>query len=453
MSPMPALHSSLYETDEVEIEEATEHTSLKVGQVKLAPPVIERINEGSNAENNGIAAEFEGTIYYINNGLNSMSDSGHHQKKILDKTDIIYINVYDGYIYFVCSEEYAVHRMPLNQEGEPEALNITGAYSMMVMQDHIYYQNAIGSEADNYLYRANLDGTEKENLMIKTSAYTFDGQVIYYANEEEENTLYSYDTCTGEMLQLSNNQASQINIIAGKVYYINKTTKKLTVLDTQTLESTVILEENISYLNSTESTLIFYSNENSALGTMDIESGDVEYILEYNDVNGLNVASDWIFFESYENTASNEVFYLKTDGTELSRDLPVMALAKVVDYDLEEKVIYIDYVRRFTGEEAVSEYIHDFGVSERRAKEVLLETDNVYIQNSNPTIIEYKFTDITEITLNVNIDSSNTAEGYRADISQFEQILEKDENLIYENLYNIVGFEGNLIKITQDYMP
>ncbi len=453
VSPMPALHTSLNATAEEPTAKEPEHTQLTVNSIKLAEPVLERSNRGSNTENNGIAAQYNDTIYYINNGLNSMSSSGNHQKKIFDRTDIIYVNVIDGYVYFVCSEEYAVCRMSIEAESEPENLGIEGAYSMVIMQDHIYYQNAIGNEADNYLYRANLDGTDKENLMIKASAYTFDGQVIYYANEEEENILYSYDTCTGETLQLSNNQASQINVIDGKVYYINKTTKFLTKLDLQTMESTILLEENISYLNSTGNLLVYYSNDLGLLGTMDIVSGETNQILEYNDVNGLNCAGDWIFFESYENTASNEVFYIKTDGSEISRELPVLTLAKITNYNAQQKIIYIDYVRRFTGEEAVEEYIHDFGVSERRAREVLEELGGVYIQNNNPHIIEYKFTDITDITLNINADSSYTIEGYSANVSQFEEIIEKDESLIYDQLYNIVGFDGRLIKITQDYTP
>ena len=454
ISPMPAVDMSK-NTITAAASEAPqlESTFQAVSPIELADPVEELKNQGSNTENNGLAAEDDGTIYYLNAGLNSMSLSGYHQKRLSDRNDILYINSYENYVYYVSVNDYGVYRLDKDTLGEPESLNISGVYSMSVIGDHIYYQNAIGEHSDNYVYRTDMDGTDPENLMIKSSAFLSDGETIYFANAEDENKLYSLNTCTGEIEQLSNNQASQINVMDGSIYYINKTTKHITKLDTQTDESTVLSEENFSYLNISEKLLVFYSEETGTLGTMHPDGSEMAPILEYNDVNALNVAGGWIFFESFENTFEDKVFWLKIDGTELSGELPVSSLAKIIDYDPEEKVVLCDFVRYFEGEEALSEYINDNSVSERKAQEALDEAGGVYIQNNNPKVMEYKLSDLTGIDLNINADASYSAEGYKANVSAFEELYSKDPLLILNQLYYITAYEGQLIKISQLYEP
>ena len=454
ISPMPAIDMSknsiaITATDELSSPEVFRNQ----GNIELFAEVEELINQGSNTENNGMAAISGDTIYYINNGLHSMSTSGYHNKQYNEQKDLLYLSLSGEYIYYVSSEDYGVYRLNVNDMQSPERLGIEGAYSMMIMSDHIYYQNAIGQNADNYVYRADLDGTNPENLMIKSSAFCSDGRTIYFANAQDENKLYTLDTCTGELEQISNNQAGQINIVDSKIYYINKTTKHITKLDPETLESTVLSEDNVSYLNSNENLLVFYNYDTNQIGTMNFDGTDINYILDYSDVNALNVTKSWIFFESYENTLHEEVFYISTDGSGLSHELPVTATALIKEYDAETKTLYCDFVSCYAGEEALDEYINDFAVSERKAQEVLAETDGIYIQNSNPKILEYSLSDLTKITLNIKPDSSYSADAYSANISSFEEMYANTPELLLGQIYNITAYEGLLVKIEQCYNP
>ncbi len=456
LSPMPAIDmakSTIADTKLTKEQPKDTPMLQKLSPIELATPLKELENQGSNIENNGIAANSEGTIYFLQDGLKSMSTNGYHREILSEQGDMLYLNIYEDYIYYVSSNDYSVYRVEEENLDSPKPLNISGAYAVMIIQEHIYFQNAIGENADNYVYRTDLDGLNPENLMIKASVFCSDGQKIFFANQEDENKLYSLDTCTGEIEQLSNNQVSQLNVIDGNIYYINKTTKLITKLNTETLESTILSQENCSYLNNNGDILVFYSNTTNLLGTISIESGEINYILEYNDVNGLNVAGDWIFFESYENSFQEEVFFLKTDGTQLSKDLPDSSLARIIDYNADENIVYCDFVKYLNGKSALEEYIKDNGVSERKAQEILAETNGVYIQNKYPQISQYKLSDLTDIELNIKADSSLAPEGYSANVALFEEIYSRDIRLILDQLYYITGYEGQMIKIEQFYTP
>jgi hypothetical protein len=414
----------------------------------------ETLDHGSNIENNGIAAKsYDGTLYYISDGLNSMSESGHHRKQLTEQNDMLYLSIYEDYAYYISTDDYGIYRIDRVSPDQPQYLGISGAYSLMIIGEHIYYQNAIGEAADNYVYRCDMDGSSPENLMIKASVFCSDGQTIYFANSEDGNKLYSLDTSTGVIDQLSNNQASQINVLGGKVYYINKTTKHLTELDIETGDSTTLSEEEFANLNSNGEFLILYSCATGDLYKMVPGEDEMTSILNYNDINALNIVGDWIFFESFENTPEDEVFFLKTDGTELSRELPVTSMAKIIDFNPAEGIIYCDYVNYFTGEEALSEYLNDNPVSERKADEYMQEHGDVYIQNVIDKVIELTIIDMTSIMLNINIDSSCSIEGYKADMSVFTEIYQKDPNLILDQLYSVTTYNGNLIKLEQYYEP
>lgn len=456
LSPMPAINMSKNTIEAVdptlEAPEETQELQMQ-SPIELSEPIQELINQGSNIENNGIAAISDDIIYFVQNGLNSITENGRHRNILIYEDNMICLNVYQDYIYYVSSEDYKVYKIDKEANEPPTNLNISGAYSMMIIQDHLYYQNAIGENADNYIYRTDMDGKNPENLMIKASVFCTDGQSIYYANQEDDNKVYSLDTCTGEIMQLSNNQASQLNILDGNLFYINKTTKHITKLDVTALDSIVISEEACSYLNNDNTNLIFYLEQKNQLGIMNTDGTQVDIILEYDDINALNVVGNWIFFETYENTFEEETFFLKIDTKELSNELPSTSTAKIVDYDPIQKLVYIDYVTYYIGELALEEYLNDNAVSERNAKEALDATNGVYIQNKKQKIVAYKLSDLSQIFLNINSDSSSTVENYSASVSGFEEIFSKDSSLIYDQIYSITGFEGQLIKLEQIYQP
>ena len=191
ISPMPAVDIS--KNTEISITQApTAESNMIIMQldIKKIEPLDELSNQGSNIENGGYVLKKDNIIYYQKNGLFTMSPSGNHIKKLLEQDDTLYLNIYKDYLYYISANDYNVYRFDLVNKGEPELLGLNGAYSLVIIGDYIYYQNAIGEDADFYIYRADIKTLVPENLMIKTSSFCTDGQNIYYANSEDENKLY-----------------------------------------------------------------------------------------------------------------------------------------------------------------------------------------------------------------------------------------------------------------------
>jgi hypothetical protein len=355
----------------------------------------------------------------------------------------------------VSSHDYKVYKLDITKNEEPVQLGLTGAYYLMVIGDYIYYQSAIGESADFYLYRASLDGENPENLQIKSSSFCIDGQNIYFANLNDDNKLYMLNMSTGEIEQLSNNRVRQLNIINNNLYYINNTTGNITKLDINTLESTILCTSNCTYLNTNGQILVYSCYETGGINKMNLDGSEQTQILNYKDVNGLNVAGNWIFFESYSTTIVPIKFSIRIDGSELSEPLPQSSLAKIVDYNPETNVITCDFIEYYTGNEAVTKYTEDFSLSERKAKQALEKTNGVYIRNPNPKLREYKILDLSDMILSINPDGSYNTDGYTADINTFNEIYKADDEhkLIFGNYYHITGYNGDLISLIQFYEP
>lgn len=419
----------------------------------IATSSFKIVSQNSNIENGGHALFDDDTIYYTNDGLYSCNKHKYKQNLLSDDDFISYINKSGDFIYFVSTLDYNVYKLDLTKDEEPINIGLNGAYYLMVIGDYIYYQSAIGENADFYLYRASLNGENKENLQIKSSSFCSDGHNIYFANLDDESKLYMLNMSTGEVAQISNNRARQLNLINNNLYYINKTTGNITKLDIDTLESTILSNDNCSYLNTNGKILVYSCNSIGGIGTMNLDGSDKTQILKYKDINGLNVAGSWIFFESYSTTITPIKFSIKIDGTELSEPLPQSSLAKILEYDPEQNIITCDFIEYFTGDEAIKKYTEDKSLSERKAKLALEKTEGIYVRNPNPILREYKMLDLSDIILTTNPDGSYNTDGYTSDITTFNAIYEARPDLILDNYYFITGYNGDLITLIQFYEP
>ncbi len=449
--PMPALDESIDASPtSTTIPEATPTaTPLQSNQA-----IVNNLSDsgvcGANVENGGHALASGRMIYYRADGICSMLKSGERKSKLSDIENALYLNKSENFLYYISTTDYCIYKMDIDNPQQPENLGLAGAYFLTIFDNHLYYQYAIGENADQYLYRADIDGRFAEQLPIRSSSYCIDGLNIYYANIDDDNSLHQYNLLTFEIEKLSNNSVRQLNIIGDTIYYINKTTSHITRLNLPTQESTVLSDISYNYLN-TNGDMLIASNGESIL-TMDLDGENLSVILEYNDVNNLNIASDYIFFESYLSTLNEKVFYMKTDGSELSEELPVSSLSYITDYDIENKNITVDFVKLLSNDIAVTEYMKDFEVSKSDAEEVLLETDGVYIKNTNARQRQYTFSDLTEIVLCVRTDGSIDVIGYDTTHNVFNEIYNFNNHLIINQLFNISAFRGEILTLSQ-YIP
>ncbi|MCK5128237.1 MAG: DUF5050 domain-containing protein, partial [Clostridiales bacterium] len=429
--------------------EATPTSAPTLSNHAIINNLSEQVNQGSNVENGGQVYSADNQIYYIQEGIYCMSESGENITQISEIQDALYISKVKGTLYYVSSTDYNVYKLNITTQIEPTKLGLEGAYFLTVIGDFLYYQYAIGADADYCLYRANKDGSDPENLVIKSSAFCTDGKKIYYANKEDDNTLYAYNIATVEIEQLSNNTAKQINVVDNYLYYINRTTEHITKLNLDTQESVVLYDTHGQYLNNNGQVLVFADNE--GISTMGFDGEDILQILEYSDVNGLNVVGDYIFFASYLNNSNEKIFYIKTDGTALSEPLPISSLSIIKNFDFENRIITVDFVERLSGSEAIEEYSKDFSLSIKNAEEALVATDGIYMQNSNDKQREYKVSDLTKLFLSIKTDGSFDPEGYEADCTILKEIYAIDATHILEQLFYITGFDGEVLELRQFY--
>lgn len=450
VNPMPAVDESIIIT-------STNSTSAEV-MPTIAPTlsnqtivsnISDSISQGSNVENGGQAYFSDNHIYYIKDGIYSMSKNGENKTLVSEVDDALYLNKSDDYIYYVSTSDYYVYKLNTTIEQQPIKLELEGAYFLTIIGDFLYYQYTIGADADYCLYRANKDGINSENLGIRSSSFCTDGKSIFYSNSDDNNTLYMYNISTAEVEQLSNNTVQQLNVVDNHIFYINRTTQQITKLSLETQDSIVLYDMKSSYLNNNGDVIVFAND--LGISTMDFDGENVTQILEYNDINGLNVVGNYIFFALYLNNSNEKIFSIKTDGSELSEPLPEYSMSIIKSFDFENKTIIVDFVERLTGQDAIDTYAEDNSISLRRAEEKLTTTNGIYIRNTNNKQREYQVSDLTRIVLSVKTDGSYNPEGYDADCTILKEIYNLDKALILDSLFYIVGFNDELLELRQFY--
>ena len=450
ISPMPAIDISKNTSLVITKSPEADTTKLPVKIELIATsPMDAPINQGSNIENGGYALFLDDVVNYVDGGLNRINKNSSHIKQVSEKNDMLFLNKIDNLLYYVSADDYNVYYLDITKDDEPIKIGLYGACFLMVLGDYIYFQLAVGHEADFYIYRADKDGSNPENLGIKASSFSSDGQNIYFANLDDDYKLYVYIMSQGIIEQLSNNNAHQLNIMGDYLYYINRTTEKITKLNVKTLESVVLYEEKCSYLNINGNILIFSHSITGGIFSMHKDGSDIKQILEYNDINGLISAGDYVFFESYQNTLNEKTFWINLKSEELSEALPVTTLSLIANYDAEKKIIVTDYIEYLTGDEAIKTYIKDNSVSERKAKQALEVTSGVYIRNLYQKYQEYKILDLTNIVLLIKQDGSFDTNGYNVDCITFSEIYNANEELVKSSIFSVTGFDGELVSLIQ----
>ncbi len=414
-----------------------------------APDVIG--NYGSNIENGGQTIFSNSYVYYIEDGLYRFETYNEESTKILDMTNIAYLNDVEDAIYFVTTDNYQVHRYH-KDTAEVEALSIHGAYSLLVFGEYLYYQYAIGEYADMHMYRAHLDGSAVTDMGFSAANFCPDDIYIYFSNLDDNGHLYKYDITTGEIIKVKSDAVTQINVVEDRIYYIDQSDNQHIVRINKTgAGREVIIDEPCVSLNHMKDNLVFTRRDADALEIYNISDHSLKTLLSYPDINGISVADDWIFFEIPMLLEScSGLFRVQSQSGKVIPPLPEISLVKIMGYNADKKTITVDAVEYLTGDDAIKGYAAEKGVSESRAQRRLQEAKvNYFVRNRNPKEETYKLENFAAIKLYTHENGMVELSGYAATVDEFFILLESDPTTLDRILLDIITMGDDLISVEE----
>ena len=238
-------------------------------------------NSIGNIRNYGYAAENDGWIYYLSPnedsteiGIFKIRNNGENKKQLfMSEMDIVSINVYDGYVYFIASAlestldndelDNKIYRMKtdgteleilndneLNNEcyeiyvlnnsiyyigvnAEICKMDLNGANKTVVADygtgylgitnEYIIYNSPVNIEKEEYVtYIMNIDGTDAKPIIEGKRIYSvnIEGDYIYYSDEAKKLYRTQIGSNTEELLY-GNIETYNLNTNDGYAYYLN----------------------------------------------------------------------------------------------------------------------------------------------------------------------------------------------------------------------------------------
>jgi|GEM_PF-6679285 len=400
-------------------------------------------NTGANIENGGLSTSDSNKLYYIDNGIWSMSKDGENKVQISDMQNISCLNNAGDYIYFLSTHDGSVYRVKKASDAVPEFLNITGASNLIIIGEYLYYCSTIGEDATHFIYKSPLQGIVQECLFIKATSITPDGAYFYFNNLEDEGTLWRYDTISSQIVKISNDKASQINVINEKLYYISEDLDyNVVCIDRNGLDQVVVVTKGCTDLNTIQNYLVYRTIDTGHIQSYNISTGETVTLVSYGDLFSLSATCSMLLFQSCPADGFEPETYIYNFATsKLNKSLPQKIYAYVKDIDLANLTFEYDRVYFYEGEEAIKQFSAYNSTSIEEAEEALTTDDGIYyIYNNQQAWLPVQSLDWTKITLIRRSTSLSNNTPYTANLEQLQALFDNyngtEEKLLFEITIN-----------------
>lgn len=258
-------------------------------------------NSIGNIRNYGYGASDGKWIYYLSPnedstkvGISKVKNNGDEKQELLmDDMDIVSINSYKNYIYFIgiASSSYSetdeidnkIYKMK-KDGSDLEVINDNEfnneCYEIYALNNSIYY---IG--VDQNIYKMNLDGTNRELVSENGTGY------IGITNKY---IIYNVQNEAGD------NYITHIMNIDGS-------------------NSRAIIENERLYSVDVSENYIYYTNAEKQIYKTEIDSGEQELILDTTAYN-LNLKDNYLYFLNYADVENEDytvcLYRIKADGSD-----------------------------------------------------------------------------------------------------------------------------------------
>ena len=417
-----------------------------------APEIIG--NSGANIENGGLSTSDRNKIYYIDNGIWSMSKDGTNQSLITDMQNISCLNNAGDYIYFLSSHDGTIYRVEKEANSVPEPLNITGAANLIVIDNYMYYCASAGNDTTLYIHKSPLYGNIQECLFIAASSITPDGVYLYFNNTEDNDSLWRYDTFSSQVVKISNDKASQINIIDDKLYYISQDSDyNVVCVDRQGLNQVVVVTNGCTDLNIINDYLIYRTIDTGYIQSYNIKTGQTVPLVSYGKLFSLSVTDNMIFFQGCPADGFEpETYFYNIVTSKLSKSLPQIIYAVVKYVDADTLTFDYDRVDFYIGEEAVQKYsAYNNSSIEKAQKATETEEGYFYIYNKQVAWIRGQAHDWSSITLIRRSTSLSNNTPYTASLNDLNALFDNNPKLEGKLLFELTIIDKKVVEMNEIY--
>ncbi len=172
----------------------------------------------SNLKNDGFVIDANGTIYcqaYSEGQINGIYKiKGKNKQTISDDTPY-YLNIDNNYLYYL-NDYNTIIKLNTNGKERKEIIENVDKKEILVYNNYIYYFSK------GYLYRAKLDGENKERICNKIiDNYQIVGNNVYFSYEENgKHIIAKTKTSGGSIEKIADDCGKAFWVNGNSIYYI-----------------------------------------------------------------------------------------------------------------------------------------------------------------------------------------------------------------------------------------
>lgn len=278
--------------------------------------ISQNASNNANLVNGGeITSDGEWLYYSGTDGLYKIKSDGTGNFK-LSKDTAKYINVTDGWVYFVNNNDRKVYRVRPDGTG-PYRISDVEVKEIYVQGDYIYYHNYNGP--GEYVSKMKVDGTGAEEIGksdIFEGEFALDGDYIYCNNGGTVNKIKA-DAASGDVgTTILNQVRGPLYIYDGMIYYGTNSSEYISKfnLGRSNEDGTAAANlnvKNLNYVNFVGDSMYYSADENNTLYKANLDGTDPIKIGQ--GINNFYILGNQIY---YINSSDNSWHKMNLDGSE-----------------------------------------------------------------------------------------------------------------------------------------
>lgn len=296
-------------------------------------------NTSGNLLNSGLFCENDGKIYFANpydsNKLYCMNSDLSKPKKLTNDR-VSYINSAGKYIFYTRRNDQLENdinaALTLSTTGlfrvNTSGRNIRKLYDdptqvVCLYGNNVYYQH-YDQKKGLELYSTRIDGAEETKLVAEAAApYAVSNNRIYYTGWDSDHYIHSISINGSDDRVIYAGNCTSLTIQGNYLYFMNMEQDYSLCrvpLDGSSVE-TIINEHLATYNISEDGTSIYYqvdNGDNNGLYKLDLYTYNSK-IISTGNYNYLNLTSDYLFFEEYDQSK----LYTYNLATETTQSLQI----------------------------------------------------------------------------------------------------------------------------------